>query len=416
MSPEKTVSTYQVLLCRRAGVQAAFEALAKRAARKGLTPHAWTWGKAYTKRKHTADSPCNRPGTCDGCENVSRIPLDIEGDSPHYEGWSFAACLQHLDGENIVRTVPGETLSSMYRSRGPACDHCQFNRRRNDTYVLRHTDGRTVQVGSTCIGDFLGSHDATKIAAAASYLAEACSLAEDGCEGGGTSSFDRSLDEYLPFVAWCVRVNGWTSRTVAREHDKLATADEAWTYLIDRKKREQAACEPTDDDRATAASAEAWGESMTDDEVNTGSGDYLHNLRAVACTGLVTNRTAGIGASMVTAWQRAMGQARRNAERADRASTSVYVGEAGKCQSFGVVVLDFVTGYETDYGYTTVCKFRTADGALLVWKASSTEIARDDVGKHYTLTGTVKKHEEYKGEKQTILSRCKAVEAAQVAA
>jgi hypothetical protein len=46
----------------------------------------------------------------------------------------------------------------------------------------------------------------------------------------------------------------------------------------------------------------------------------------------------------------------------------------------------------------------------LVWKASSTEIGRDDVGKVYALAGMVKKHDDYKGEKQTIMSRCTLVE------
>ena len=51
-------------------------------------------------------------------------------------------------------------------------------------------------------------------------------------------------------------------------------------------------------------------------------------------------------------------------------------------------------------------KFLTEDGACLVWKASNTELARGDVGKKYDIKGTVKKHDEYKGAKQTLLSRC----------
>jgi hypothetical protein len=74
------------------------------------------------------------------------------------------------------------------------------------------------------------------------------------------------------------------------------------------------------------------------------------------------------------------------------------------------VTLDFVHGFDTAYGYTTVLKFRTSEGATLVWFASSSDIGRDDVGKRYTLAGTVKKHDDYKGAKQTTLTRCDARE------
>lgn len=93
------------------------------------------------------------------------------------------------------------------------------------------------------------------------------------------------------------------------------------------------------------------------------------------------------------------------ANQPSSAALDAYVGTVGKRETFAVV-LDFVTGYETAYGYTTVLKFRTDEGATLVWKASNTGLARGDVGKRYALKGTVKAHAEYKGTKQTMVSRC----------
>jgi len=414
--------TFPVLVWNVSRVEAALAALVKRCARKGLTPIAWTWGKAYTRREHVNFScDCIGPD-CGGCRDVSRCPLTILGETPRYAGWSFLASLEHLDGENITRTVPGETLPAQYRTRGPQCDHCRLARRRNDTYVLRHEDGRVIQVGSTCIADFLGSDDAGKIADAASMLAAARGLAEDGCEdgmGGGSDSGDRTLAEYFPLVAWAVRVVGWTSRTAAREsgRDATATADITWRMLMDPMGRamREGKVEITDEDKATAVSAEQWAENLSDVEVDREAGDYLHNVRAIARTGLVKHRTAGIAASIITAYQRAVARERERARRAALPQLDAHVGTAGKRETFAVM-LDFVTGYETAYGYTTVCKFRTAEGATLVWKASNTDLARGDVGKVYALTGTVKKHDDYKGAKQTIVTRCAVVEAADMAA
>ena len=215
------------------------------------------------------------------------------------------------------------------------------------------------------------------------------------------------LSSYLPIVAWCVEVQGWTSRTQARDQgrERGATADLAWTYLGSKQLADKAGVAVTEAHVALAAVAESWAESLTDPQVDAERGDYLHNLRAVARTGLVSYRTAGIAASMVTAYQRAVGAERKRAERAAR-PVSEYVGTVGKRETFAAK-LDFVTGYDTAYGYTTVLKFVTESGAVLTWKASSTDLGRGDVGKSYVVTGTIKKHEEYKGQKQTILQRCR---------
>lgn len=395
---------FEVLLSRREGVEAALVALSKRAARKGLEAVRWSWGKAFS-RKELVPHP-DYGWEVEAYAVVSRIPLTIEGDAPHYEGWTFLAALQHLEGENIVRSVPGSIydVPERFRTRGPVCDHCKLARRRNDTYVLRHEDGRIVQVGSTCIGDFLGSADASKIAAAASILAEARGLAEGGCSGAGGGG-DRTLAEYLPFVARMIREEGWVSRTVAREENReeSATASRAFRFMTD----DGAKTPLSDDDVAEAAAAEAWAEALTDTEVDAGKGDYLHNLRAVARTGLVTRRTAGIAGSMIVAHQRVVARERERAERVARLKMDAYVGTVGKRETFDVV-LDFVGGYETQYGYVTLLKFRTSgEGACVVWKATNTDLGRADVGKRYQLSGSVKEHSEYRGEKQTVLTRCR---------
>lgn len=405
--------TFQVLLSRMSSVQHALETLLKRYMRRGLELAPWSWGKAYTRREHVADSPCAGCANCSGCENVSRVPLTLDCQIPRYAGWSFVAALTHMDGETVVRTVPGAETPVLYRTRGPVCDHCGSVRRRTETYVLRHEDGRVVQVGSTCIGDFLGEDLAGNIAAVAATLyAAARGIAEDGCEGMGGGSAETLLSEYLPVVAWCVRAQGWMSRTAAREQGiGTATADRALTYLSDPRMRKEVECEPMAEDIELAVAAEAWAEALTDEVIGAdkGGGEYLHNLRVVARSGLVARKTMGIGASMIVAYQRHLGRERARAERAARPNSNAHVGMEGKRETWGPVVLDFVTGYDTDYGYTTVLKFKTAKGATLVWKATNTELGRADVGKKFTLTGTVKKHDEYKGEKQTMISRCKVV-------
>jgi hypothetical protein len=404
---EETTQTYQVLLGNQSRVEHALEALSKRAKRKGLSPVTWSWGKAYVVEKERVPHP-EYGYKVEYTADVARIPLTIVGGNPHYEGWTFIAVLEHLDGENIVRVLPGHELPKQYRECSPVCGHCNFNRKRNDTYVLRHDDGKYIQVGSTCIKDFLGSDDAGKVASAASYIADVRDIAEGGEEGygeGGGSNASALL-QYLPYVAYVVRKDGWVSKTAAREKGGLATASVAARYLYDKEARRKDNVQLEAQDELMAESAEAWAENLSDAAIDAETGDYLHNLRVIARSGVVTPRSEGLAASMVIAYQRAIGRERERAERAARPTLDAYVGTVGKREVFHNVTLDFVTGYETQYGYTTILKFRTVEGATLVWKASSTTLTRQDVGKRYQLIGTVKAHSEYNGAKQTIVSRC----------
>ena len=69
------------------------------------------------------------------------------------------------------------------------------------------------------------------------------------------------------------------------------------------------------------------------------------------------------------------------------------------------VVLKSVRGMETKFGWTQLVKFEDANGNILQWW-TAVEI-KAEVGDHVLLTGTVKKFEEYKGNKITVVTRCK---------
>jgi len=408
-----TPRTFAILLSERARVTEGLEALAKRAERKGLPRLSWTFGRPYTVK-----------GTFGQKEvTIDRVDLRIEGDAPRFAGWTFAAALQHLDGQNVIRSVPGsDALPTEYRTRGPMCDHCRMMRRRNDTYVLRHEDGRTIQVGSSCIGDFLGSADAAKLAAAAEILAIAGEIAESGAEssGEGSGPWVGRLASFLAVVAHSVRTAGWISRTQAQNSYEpiVSTADESIFVASSHLPRAvERRAEITQADRDEGERAAAWAESLTDEQVNDATGDYLHNVRVIGREGLVTRRTAGIAASIVPAYQRAQGVAVNGPRK--RLPSTVHVGTIGKRETFQKVCLERVHQYETPYGITTLYVFSRDDGAAIVWRASRPatddkgfDIGRAHEGACFTLVGTVKEHGEYRGEAQTIVQRCKISQSA----
>lgn len=101
---------------------------------------------------------------------------------------------------------------------------------------------------------------------------------------------------------------------------------------------------------------------------------------------------------------------RQEAEEKARKAISQHVGEVGDKVDLDVVLekrawfdVPSFRGFGTDTMY--VFTFRDEAGNALVWKTSSgLEI---ESGTKVRLTGTIKAHDEYMDEKQTVLTRCK---------
>jgi hypothetical protein len=355
--------------------------------------------------------------------------VEIEGQDPVLAGWRFAATLQHLppseeaDALVIVRNVPGVAVPEKYREADPLdCDHCHLRIWRRDTYLLEHVESGTFrQVGSTCIGDFLGHADPHALAQLAELLAEAgrwASAAEDsdesigGGEGGGCPRY-LVLEEYLSYAALAVRECGWVSRRNSDGGFRRATADTALDCMFPPKGiPADELRHRTDEDLALAKEAAEWAASLYHEGDRSQLDDYLANVAALGASGLMGWRNAGLAASIIPAWKR---EKARRLEREELAG-SQHVGTVGKRQEF-LGRLTFTLGLDTYYGVSTLCKFVSPEGNVLVWFASGDSPAAGKdadgfdrpvaVGCCYRIKATVKKHDERDGIKQTVITRAK---------
>ncbi len=417
--------SFLIVLAKKDGLVRELERLARRARRLGSMPISWTFGEIVHKQVRV-----RRPGVDaeqaavlgEALSNETRtvpfVQMILSGAPPRLNGWTFAAVIQNLEGMNILRNVPGveREIPAKYRTRGPICDHCQTKRNRNDTYLLVDESGKWMQVGSGCLVDFLGHVDPHAVASYAELLASAgglCGSAEDDEEGGygfgGRGKRLYSLVEYLACVSAEIREGGWVPKSRA-ENPACSTAEMAAERLDpspDAPARDRSV---TDADRALAEATSEWGLAL--DTSGERMNDYLWNLHAVAKAGVTEPRTLGIAASMVAAYTKAEERKRELAAR----KPSEHVGEVGERRSFALTLQShrsFETQFRTrvgmQYGWKTVYSFRDEQDNVFVWFTTD---GNDQLtqGQCYTVVGTVKKHDEYKGTKQTILSRCSAVE------
>ncbi len=340
--------------------------------------------------------------------------VSIEGETPKLDGWKLIAAIEcQASGENLVSCVPGETVPVSYRSTDTHCDHCNSDRRRKEVFILQNEDGRYAQVGRNCISDFLGGKSPDAIVAYAQWgfdLDSLMSSAEDfEGFGGGRGETTFNLEEFVKTTSAMIRKFGWVSRGTAGDSGD-ATADRViWllspsfdaTSRRDKEKFVQTHSFALEDhDEELSVGALAWGIALPTDQ-----GDYLYNLGVACRIGFVRLKTAGLVASLVSAYQRHLDrEAELHISRTENAAKNrKHLGVVGDRCGFAQVTIKSIRSFPSDWGVRTMVRFEDAEGSILVWwKSGDTDM---EEGQTLDISGTVKKHEDYKGTPQTILQR-----------
>jgi hypothetical protein len=322
----------------------------------------------------------------------------ITGEAPKYGEWSFIARLDwDASAGLIVSAAPGAVRVNRETLRENWCDHCQTTRERKNTYVVvSDVTGRQLQVGSTCLKDFLGW------SASIAWLdAPEESELGDWCGGGGAYEFSA---ETVLAVAWAVvkaygfvpsRMPGSTSQAV---RTALYPGRDKWTREFAAMIRPLAA-------EATQRARELQEFLLSD--AFGGDSDYVLNLKSLARAAAVNPRYIGILASAPQAWARSL--ERDLTRRAKAAQPSEWIGtEGGKITFTGVI--ESLRWISNDFGSTALYTLRNAEtGNIVKWFASRPALG-EETGITVTITGTVKKLDEYNGVKATVVTRCKLVD------
>ena len=342
-------------------------------------------------RSWQADEP--RGGDSTGPRATGRVAyfhfVRVEGERPHFAGWQLCAVvdrdLEEPDAPNLVHLAGEGETDQAWRQLGDVCDHCgNVPRGRKKLVVVEHdTTGERKVVGLKCLQDFLGCRVSPD--SLAWYASTFDALLTGGDEdddldaymaGGGSWEMRLHPLDVLATTAAIVRTRGWVSRKQAQEWHKEATADLAYEWLTkpprrDRDKYGHVTVEeretPTDDDRAQAALALAWGQEQH-------GNDYLDNVQAVAAKRTWRRKDVGIGASVFTAWQRAEDKrAEREQRDADEPQPEGPL-EEGRRPVQGTVLSRQLR--ETDFGSTWKLLLRLDTGHKL-WVTEPSSICTD---------------------------------------
>ncbi len=377
-----------------------FDKINERAARKGL---AGTLSLAYRMAEETEENELGFKVTKVFYETA------ITGDAPKHNGWAFIATLDYdANAGLVVRTFPGVESVDRESLREGWCDHCKTTRARAKTYLVRNEEtGEQVQVGTSCIKDFTGWN------AGIAWL-DSTKAREMLGEGAGYSAPDYSPETVLS-VAWAVvKLYGYVR---SGDWNGTSTGSQVYAALYPNPKSKgdkefAAKIRPLAEEAAERA-REIRDFLLSDDFA--GESEYVRNLKSIAAGKFVSRRYVGLLASAPQAWARHNEQTLIRKAREDQPSEWIgtapdkEAGVKGSRLTFTGIV-ESIRWIEDNYGSTTLYQVRAEDSGVIVkWFASSDALG-DQKGARVTFRGTVKAHDEYKGVKSTVLTRCTLVE------
>lgn len=139
--------------------------------------------------------------------------------------------------------------------------------------------------------------------------------------------------------------------------------------------------------------------SMEDDS------SYVVSIKSLANSDYFRSKFTGFVASMVICYNKAMEKERKQKEEEAKVNPSEYIGNKGDRLEANFKEVKVVASYDTQFGTMTMYQFTLDNDNICVW-STGTYINTDEV-KNGKIKFTVKDHNQFKGVKQTVVTRCK---------
>lgn len=317
--------------------------------------------------------------------------VDLTGKVLH-EGWTLVAKVEKIENGNLIHKFTNEyKIPVEYWYRELTCDHCQTNRRREYTYLLRNESGEWIQVGTACVEEFTyGGLDIGDIA----FFAQTFEFASDiqKLDDGtiGTRKFETFVDlrEALAFAYREITTDGYV-----RSGEANSTKEKLMDML---------SCinfpEPTSTELAFADDCIKY---FAEKRYIQGS-EYLLNLHLIAKTEYSDMKHVGFIAAMMNTYIKFLDK-KEQSEKENSEIINEHLGEVGDKLTLNIKSWKCMYHQMTMFGDNYLYRFVTDTNHIVTW-GTSTRLEEREIS---TITGTVKEHSDYKGLKQTRLTRCK---------
>ena len=328
--------------------------------------------------------------------------VNIEGEYK-VNGWNFVATLEHTENGNIIRCINSEyndKIPQRYYNCPATCEHCNKVRNRKDTYLIYNNETNEFkQVGKSCLLDYtqgLTQETCEMFANVFHYC--------DACEELDEEEISRNISTSPDF--------GFASEPIKK---LIFAVVKKYGY----EKRDEH-CEGTAKKVALAMSNALDGFN-TIDEINLVTEDeielvdnyakaiedeygYMRNAKLAWLKSMVSYRDFALMGSFIATYLRDMN---RKAKESMAREKTQYVGNIGdkitiEVKSYRCLYTKCTQVSYYNCAYSYVYEIIDTKGNTYIW--SSSKMLDDGITQ---ISGTIKDHKEYKGTKQTIITRCK---------
>lgn len=327
------------------------------------------------------------------------LPVKISSYPIKLGDWSFLATIEHTPNGNIIRTVPNyeSSIPEKYRTSDTVCDHCKTIRDRKDTYLVFNSATEEMkQVGKTCLKDFTG-HDLPK--PFYDKWLKMMDSDEDKVFGNEPRITYYSLEQYIAFTLWAINVmDRQITKELARWIPEIYNVPKAledfrkeYANNIDKAKK-------FSEFREDAKLAISW---VANDM--KAYNDFLINIQILAKNSSMQDRDSVLAVYIAKVYLQHLDQL-KTAE----IDNSKYVGSVGDKIEFSGKVANVISLQPMAFGYGNDVNryaniFIDENENLYVWYTSTKMEENAEV----SVKATVKDHKEYRGKKQTIITRAK---------
>ena len=369
--------------------------------KKAGVPFIFNVGKPFEYPVHFKNFPGS--GSTTYMFSFTKIEIDCHF---CYDGWRVLGCVQRKDGV-LQCFFDSGSLIQEYKNTDFHCDHCHKSVYRSSVVILENeiTKERKV-VGTSCVKEFtrggLDGNLIVSIADLSEYIEN--NLLFMQFDGKNANDLDKEWFEGRGLLGninrgYSVKKVVSCASSLIREYGFHSSQDmekATWKFILETMDRYNTYV--TKEDEQEAEDAINWILSLDEDEQNNSS--YLFNLYQICKNEFCTERYFGFLASLIPAYRKTV------VSKKVKTKSSNYVGNVGDKITSNVTITKRLC-FDSFYGSCYIILMKDSEGNTLKWKTSKPLNALYREGIQITVTGTVKDHEDYRGEKQTSLIRCK---------
>ena len=335
-----------------------------------------------------------------GTERVECVEYELDFDDNKVGDYRLTAVIKATTEEANSVYPFGDTIDEellkKYRTSELRCDHCGTKHRRTKCVVLTdNVTGEEKMVGTACLKDYIGYTLATTVMGYEEVYAILIDNKEPFIMEDDFGKYTACYDPEL-YLAYCIKAIDEFGYVKADGRKPTKEVADDWYHKnekIDDKYVE------------TAKEVIKFFKELDDRYVD----NFVWNTKLRLEGAQVIKYADGIVAYAYVLYKKIAEQIEKDNKKREAAEKTQHVGEVGQKITVKAECV-LLTSWDNAYGgFVRLYKFTDENGNIFTWKTSGNFYLSDFQTNRFEITGTIKGHNEYNGQKQTELIRVKVV-------